>query len=372
MIVYLLRVNLDVGDEEPLNSPRFQLAASSISCLWNPDIKIVLLSHRGRPKKKDIRLSLKPIIRLLSRKLKKKIIFLDGFNFRELKQKIKNVPSGSVLALENLRFLKGEAENSVSLAQKLAGLGDIYINDDFASSHRKHASIAGLPRFLPSVAGFNLQDEIRNLNQILRSPSKPFVLIVGGVKIKDKIKALKNLLALADKILIGGGLANTFLKNQGIDIQNSVFDAQMVKTAKALTKTKVGREKIILPVDWQIEKKQIMDIGPKTIRQYCQAVLGAKTIVWAGPMGYIEKKRFQRGSAAVAQAIARANAFSIVAGGETASLIVKLKLQKKISFLSTGGGAALYFLSGQELPGLKSLKKNLFNKNVKKHCGYLS
>lgn len=358
MTTYLLRINLDVEIKELSDSLRLKTAFLTLRRLIRPDVKIVILSHRGRPKKSDSRLSLKPIVRLLSRQLRKEILFLDRFDFRMLRRKIQDAPAGSILALENLRFLRAETENDKGLAKKLAGLGDIYINDDFASSHRKNASIVGIPQFLPSFPGPNLQNEIRHLSKIIHSPRHPFILIIGGVKVDDKIGVIKNLLPLADKILLGGGSANTFLKSQGIDIRNSVFDPKMVGVAKTLLNSTAGKRKIMLPIDWQIEKEQILDIGPKTIRQYTNFILTAKNIVWSGPMGYIETIRFRQGSAAIARAIARSGAFSIVGGGDTTSFIANLKLHNKISFLSTGGGAMLYFLSGRELPGLKALEKS--------------
>ena len=254
--------------------------------------------------------------------------------------------------LENLRFLKGEEKNSLRLARQLASLGDIYINDDFAVSHRKDASVAAIAKYLPSYAGLLLEKEIRNLSKVMKNPRKPLVIILGGAKVSDKISLIRG---KADYFLIGGAMANTFIAAQGIPVGDSLYDrnADLRGLIRGLT------QKIFLPVDVVVYKRKILDIGPKTVDKYSKIIKQAKTIIWNGPMGYIEDERFANGSKAIAKAIIKSKAHSVIGGGETIASL-KIKNQKsKIKnnvFLSTGGGAMLEYLAGKKLPGIEALK----------------
>ncbi|MEK9168343.1 MAG: phosphoglycerate kinase [Patescibacteria group bacterium] len=325
----------------------------TIEFLIGNGAKVVILSHRGRPQKvSSIKYqvssyTLKPFAKILSSLFKKPVHFIEGTTFHAW-----NV-EGDIFLLENLRFLKDEEENSGKLAKQLASLGDIYINDAFAVSHRKNASVAAITKFLPSYAGLLLEKEIKNLDKAMKSPKKPLIVILGGAKISDKIGMVKNFLNRADYFLVGGGMANTFLAAQGLPVGDSLYDknADLRGLIRGLTR------KIVLPVDVVIYKRQILDIGPKTIEKYLKIIENAETIIWNGPMGYIEDKKFRKGSEAIAKAIIKSKAFSVIGGGETASIFQnsKLKTQNSKLFLSTGGGAMLEYLAGKKLPGIEAL-----------------
>lgn len=309
---------------------------------------IVIFSHRGRPQQqvqsqkfKVESLSLKPQAGQLSRLLKRKIIFIKDFDFVGIRREVLSAKKGSVFLLENLRFLEGEEKNSVVLAKQLAFLGEIYVNDSFAVSHRANASVAAITKFIPAYAGFELESEIKNLTKAIKDPKKPLIVILGGVKIEDKLQVYDNLKNKASKFLIGGALNKKLLN---------------LKLKRAL-----------MPVDFSTEggsasggkkeKKKILDIGLETAKIYCKEIKKARTIIWNGPLGDIDKKKFQNGTKVVAKCIAGNNkAFKIVGGGETVIFLKKLKLDKKINFISTGGGAMLDFLAGKNLPGIAALE----------------
>lgn len=353
MTVYLLQVSLDIEGENLEASPRLQAAVQAIKSLTKKNNKIVLLGHRGRPKRFEKNLSLKPFQAILSKKLSRKVIFLSKFNFQAIRREISSAPLGSVFLLENLRFLSGETKNSAKLAKELSSLGDLYINDDFATSHRVNASNVGISKLLPSRLGPTFKNEVKNLNKILKKPKKPMVLIIGGVKMTDKIGVIKNLLPKVDSVLLGGGPANTFLKARGFPIGKSIFEKELVRSAKALSRNR----KVVLPMDFKVDNSQILDIGPNTLKNYERIINGAKTIVWGGPVGLFEKPGFEEGTYGVAKAIAESEGFSVVGGGETTEVIAKLGLEKKINFISTGGGAMLAYLAGKKLPALKYIKR---------------
>jgi phosphoglycerate kinase len=357
MRTYLVRINLDVEKKENfLDSPRIKSAVASIKHYSRVGNKIVLLSHRGRPKGFDRKLSLESFVAALEKLTGKKIVFLPHFDFKRLKKTIALAPAGSVFLLENLRFLLGETQNSRVLAKNLASLGTNYVNDDFASSHRENASLVEITRFLPSEAGPNLKREIINLSKIIQKPKRPLVVILGGAKAADKLPVIKNLLSKADYILTGGAVANTFLKAEGTEIGNSLFESKMLDLAKRMIRPSLGKTKIILPQDTKKRKGVILDIGPKTIEYYAEIIAKAKTVVWAGPMGVFEKPGFERGSVKIAKAIVESRSFSVAGGGETSILIEKCGLTDRIDFVSNGGGVMLYFLAGKKLPAIDALK----------------
>lgn len=360
MRVYLLGVNLDIEKGEILNSPRLAEAADTVKLLTNPNNKIVIISHRGRPKGSENSLSLKAVKTVLENKIGKPIIFFPKFNFPAIREKIDGGKGGSVFMLENLRFLPSENYDNSDLAKHLASLGNVYIEDDFATSHRVNSSNAGIAEILPSRFGPIFKKEISNLTKASKHPKKPFVLIIGGVKVADKIGVIENLLHKVDKILLGGGAANTFLKAENVDIGKSVYDERVVPVAKKF----LGNKKIVLPVDFKKEKDGIMDIGPKTIKNYAEIIKNAKTIVWSGPLGYIENKKFAKGTAQIAREILKNKTAKVIIGGGETTVAVSsvIKRSEKNIFISTGGGAMLAFLAGKKLPVVEIIK----NKKQKK------
>lgn len=363
----LLRVDLNVLEFARRQNihPRVLAILPTIEFLIKNGAKVIILSHRGRPKTVQSsklkvenykQFSLKPFTEILSFLLKKPMHFIDlkEFGFLDkIKGKIRNSTAGSVFLLENLRFWPGEEKNDVKFAQKLAFLGDFYVNDAFAVSHRKNASVAAITRFLPSCAGLLLEKEIKNLSAIMKNPKKPMVVVLGGAKTSDKIGVIKNLYKKTDYFLLGGGLANTIFAAQGIPIGDSLYERK-IDAGKIMRQ--FGK-KIFLPADVAVEKRKILDIGPKAIEKYSKIIKNAKTAVWNGPMGYFENSRFANGSEAIAEAItANKKSFSIIGGGETISLMSNIKRKTPNVFLSTGGGAMLEYLSGKKLPGLEALK----------------
>jgi len=280
---------------------------------------------------------------------------------------------GEILLLENTRFHTGEKKNDSEMAKQLASLAEVFINDAFGTAHRAHASNVGVSEFLPAVAGFLLEKEIKYLGQAVASPEKPFVAILGGAKISDKIGVINNLLAKADSILIGGGMANTFLKAQGYPVADSLVEDEALQTAKELLEQ--AGTKLRLPVDLVIADKfeadaghktmttgpipdgwRILDIGPETVTHYSKVISGAKTLVWNGPMGVFEFPAFAEGTFGVAQAVAESDAVTIVGGGESVAAVKQSGLADKITHISTGGGASLEMLEGLTLPGLAALQ----------------
>ncbi len=334
---------------------RIQAVLPTIRFLTSRGARVVILSHRGRPKKVSsikkqvLSFTLKPFVKILSSLLKKPVQFADfnDINKNEIKKSVTN----SIFLLENLRFSPGEEKNDKKLAKKLASLGDFYVNDAFGVSHRKDASIVAITKYLPSYAGLLLENEIKNLSRAVKNPKKPLVIILGGVKISDKIGVIKNFLKKTDKFLIGGAVANTFFAAKQIMIGDSIYEKDMIPLAKQLLRS----GKIILPIDWLTEKGKILDIGTETSRLYAEIIKNAKTIIWNGPMGYFEEPRFAKGSEAVAKAVLKSRAFTIIGGGETTAVFQSLNT--KYIFVSTGGGAMLDYLAGGKLPGIAALNK---------------
>ncbi len=363
-MIYLLSTNLDIKNEkDEIHSLRFQAAVRAVRKLLGKNNKVVVISHHGRPKGFEKKLSLKPLEKLFEHELKRDVVFLDfnpirdkssnGVNFPKMRKAIRDAKPGTVFLLENLRFLPGEQKNSLKLGRDLASLGDIFVNDDFATAHRKNASNFAITKFIPSRMGDTLRSEVTNLSRAIKNPKHPFVLIIGGAKMADKMGVIKNLLPKSDYLLLGGGPANTFLKASGLDIKNSIYEPKMVNASRQLLKNK----KIIMPIDCCKDEDRILDIGQNTAELYSEIISKAKLIIWSGPMGFFEDENFAEGSYGVARAIAKSKAFSIVGGGDTARVVDKLKLNKKISFISTGGGAMLEYLAGKPLPALIALSR---------------
>ncbi len=386
--ICLLRIDLNIENKElenwekdHKNVPfRIKTILPTIKFLIHKKVKVVILSHRGRPiKKSKIKnqksklqlkiqnyknFSLKPFSKILSKLLDKKINFINFLYpselfFQRALTTINNSPAGSIFLLENLRFFEDEEKNDKNFAKKLASLGTFYVNDAFAVSHRKNASVAAITNYLPSYAGFQLEKEIKNLNMALQNPNRPLMIIIGGAKISDKLGLINNFLKKVDCFLIGGGIANTFIAAQGLKIGDSLYEKEMIPEAKKI----LGRapKKIFLPIDFVVENKKILDIGPKTINFYSKKIKSAKTIIWNGPMGKFEDKKFTKGTKKIAEALLKnkKKAKIIIGGGETISAIFNFQfsiLNNKRVFLSTGGGAMLEFLSGKKLPGIEALK----------------
>jgi phosphoglycerate kinase len=324
--ICVLRAGFDT--KGPKDSLRLERAIPTIKFLLKNKSRVLIISHHGRPKARDKGLrkfSLRSYVPFLEKNLKRKIVFLKNIP-KDLSQK------GDILMLENLRFFPGEKKNDPKLAKRLADLGDFYVNDAFSNSHRQHASIVAITEYLPSYAGLSLEAEVKHLGNVLKNPKKPFVVVFGGAKIEEKVHVIKNLLPKATKFLLGSSIINK--------------PPMGVKSPK-----------IIKPIDWLSEDGEALDIGPLTVEMFAEIIKSAKTIVWSGPLGKFEDKRFFGGSASLAKLIAKSRAFSVVGGGETTQLVRKLKLEKRYGFLSTGGGAMLEFLAGKKLPGIEALKK---------------
>ncbi|GMT48003.1 MAG: phosphoglycerate kinase [bacterium] len=374
-----IRVDFNVPLDENLNitdDRRIRSALATINYAIDEGAKVILASHLGRPKGKvDPRYSLAPVAKRLRRLLNKEVIFAPDSIGPQVKNIIDKMQPGDVVVLENLRFHEGEEKNEEALAKALASLADYYVNDAFGTAHRNHASIVGIPKFLPAAAGFLLKKEIENLKGVVNNPVRPFVAILGGAKVSGKIGVLENLESNVDKVLIGGGMAFTFIKAMGYEVGDSLAEEDMVETAQRIrTKLKDRGVKFYLPVDCVIAQSldtgaetkivttleipkgwKALDIGPATAKLFSEAIQNAKTILWNGPMGVFEIDAFSRGTFAVARAIADAYALTIVGGGDTDLAVHRAGVSDSISFISTGGGATLQLLEGKELPGIAAL-----------------
>lgn len=325
--ICILRLDFNTADD-------WRMAASlpTIAFLRRYCRAILVISHKGRPKGHAPALSLKKDAQKLSRLINARVSFLPHFEFSRIRATLRSAPPGSVYVLENLRFLKGEEANDPSLGRQLASLGDIYVNDAFAVSHRSNASVVAVTRHLPSYAGLELEAEIKHLSRAMRNPRKPLIMIIGGAKIKKKLRVYSHLKRKAELFLIGGLLTKEILK--------------------------MKEPKLVFPIDTVKEGGIIQDIGPKTERLFIRHIRTAGTIIWNGPLGDIDKAKFTRGTRIIARAVVQnRRAFAIVGGGETIMFLKKLKLDSKIDFVSTGGGAMLEFLAGKKLPGIEALRR---------------
>ncbi|MFA6136039.1 MAG: phosphoglycerate kinase [Candidatus Paceibacterota bacterium] len=379
----VLRLGLDIKDGELKNSLRVIKSIPTLKFLLKNDCKVVIISHRGRPQegkeeseKRKVKReeTLRSFVEIFEKLLKTKISFDDSFDFKKMSEKIKKLHSKSIVIVENIRLVKGEKDDNDKLGRELASLGNFYVNDDFSTSHRKNASLCAITKFTPSYVGLQFEEEIKNLDKVLKNQRKPVVLIVGGVKLSDKVGVIKNFLNKADYVLTGGGVSNTFFAAKEIPVGDSLIDKEMMKMAKTLLKSK----KIILPQDVRIKGKSILDIGDKTIEEYKKIIEKAGTIIWGGPLGYFEDKKFAKGTFEIARAILKSKAFCVIGGGETTVAFLKATrgltrtsrrtTRKTVSvsqrsvgvgqrlFLSTGGGAMLEYLAGKKLPALEALK----------------
>jgi len=379
---FLVRVdfNVPVKNGRVTENIKIQRSLKTIKYLKDKGGRVFLISHLGRPKgKKDAKYSLEPVALELSKLLDECVYF----NFAKIPSKdfdesVDDLYDGEVMLLENSRFYPGEKKNSLAWSKVLAKNFDYYINDAFATAHRAHATTVGVTKYLPSFAGFNLMDEISHLSQVRENPKKPLVVIIGGAKISTKIKMIKKYLPIAKYVLLGGGLVTNLLKADGCEVGASLIDPAGVKDAKRL----LGQvnKKIVRPIDVVIgnsitgkkigtiniekqfpnicKKNQgIYDLGPKTVESYKKYLQNARTVIWNGPLGWIEKPAYAKATNEIARALGRSRAETYLGGGETLMVLDKLGLIDKYTFVSTGGGAMLEFLEGKQLPGLKSLIK---------------
>ena len=372
----LVRVDYNVPIKDGVVTDNTRITASfpTLNYLLEKGAAIILCSHLGRPKDgPDPKYSMAPVAKKLSELIDQPVFFVEDCVGPKAEAAAQKLEAGQILVLENTRFYKGETKNDPELARQLASLADVYVNDAFGSAHRAHASTEGVARYLPGVAGFLLEKEIRYLGQAIEDPKRPFIAILGGAKISDKIGVIKNLLTKADQVLIGGGMANTFFKAQGYPMGDSLVEDEVLDTARELLSN--GGIKLRLPVDVVIADKfdaeaeskvmamgpipdgwRILDIGPESVAIFGKALAGSGTIVWNGPMGVFEFPPFAKGTVGVAIAVANSGAISIIGGGDSVAAINQAGLQSKITHISTGGGASLEMLEGLELPGLAALQ----------------
>ncbi len=381
----LVRVDFNVPLDESKNitdDTRMRESMPTINKLLNDGAAVIIMAHFGRPKKGgfEAEYSLNPVAKHLSEMLNKKVMFTQEVLVDKVAGLSSNLEDGDVMLLENIRFYPEETKGDVAFAEKLAKLGDAYVNDAFGAAHREHASTATIARFFPNdkYFGFLMENEVRNLQKLMNNPSKPFTAIVGGSKVSSKIDILKNLAPIVDNIIIGGGMTYTFLKAMGINIGTSICEEDKIDLAKELIEEmKRQNTKLILPIDHIIADKfdneankmntqdqsipdgfMGMDIGEKSIELFKNIILESKTILWNGPMGVFEMPSFAKGTFAVAEYIAKATkqgGFSAVGGGDSVAAINQSGFAKDVSYISTGGGAMLEYLEGKTLPGIKAI-----------------
>ncbi len=373
----LMRVDFNVPlDKETgqiTNDLRIRRALPTIEFARDRGARVVLMSHLGRPGgERDEDLSLRPVAERLGELLGSKVAFAPDCVGAVAREAVAALRDGDVLMLENTRFHDGEKANDPEFARRLASLADTYVNDAFGTVHRAHASTAGVAEHLPAAAGFLIEKEVQYLSRATQNPEHPYVAVMGGAKVSDKIQVIRNLLDKVDAMLVGGAMAYTFLKQQGVGVGNSLVEGDRLEVAAALLEE--AGDKIVLPCDhvcardidadaeagtFDVEVPDGwigLDIGPKTAQAFTDRIAGAALVTWNGPLGYFEIDRFSEGTRAVAQALADSGAVSIVGGGETAEAVEELGLQDRISHVSTGGGASLAFLGGEELPGIAALQ----------------
>ena len=374
----LVRADLNVPLENGAvaDDTRIKESLPTLRYLLEQDATVIVCSHLGRPKGRDEALSLAPVTGRLGNLLGRDVVFAEDCVGEAAEEAVRVASRGSrVVLLENLRFHAEEEANDPEFAKRLADLAEVYVNDAFGAAHRAHASTEGVTHYLPSVAGFLMEKEVRYLARLVAAPPKPFAAIVGGAKVSTKIAAIDNLLPKLDMLFLGGGMANTFLKADGVDVKMSLVEDEQAEVARRilaearergievhLPRDVVAAERFAadadsttVPVGQVPRGYMILDIGPETVKVYSEALKRAKAVVWNGPMGVFEMEKFAGGSHGMAQALAKLDAVTVVGGGETAQVVAELGLQGQFTHVSTGGGASLEMLEGRELPGVAAL-----------------
>ena len=360
----------DISDDS-----RIRATLPTLKYMLEKGAGLVLMSHLGRPDgAADMKYTLKPVADRLSQLLEKDVLFISSPDVisGEVKTAAANLKGGEIMLLENIRFRKEETKNGADFAKELSELGDIYVNDAFGTAHRAHASTAGVASYLPAVSGLLMEKEIKFLGDTVENAESPFVAILGGAKVKDKIPVIENLINKVDSLIIGGGMAYTFLKAKGYRTGKSLLEEEQVDFVKGLLeKAKSAGVDILIPVDINAAKEfkndaearivaadgipddmMGLDIGPETIKLYCEAIMKARTALWNGPMGVFEMPAFEAGTRLVAEALAKSSAVTVIGGGDSAAAVSQFGLSGAMTHVSTGGGASLEFLEGKELPGV--------------------
>ena len=385
--------NVPVGDDVIVDEKedwRIKAALPTIKYLLEKEVKIILMSHLGRPEKsqeftlsaamdsrlrgndnndKNDKYSLRPVAKRLEELLNREVKFVDDCVGDKVKNEINKMQTGEIILLENLRFYKEEENNNEKFAEELAKLADVYINDAFSVSHRKHASVYAITKFLPSYAGLLLEKEVAVLSKTINNPKKPVTVIIGGAKIKTKVPVIKNLMDKVDHILVGGVVANVILKAMGVDTGKSLLDGMDMKNVKGIN---FESEKLYVPVDvvvynpetkkislqavGKVGDNEILDIGTESANLYSKIISDSETIIWNGPMGKFEDKNFSFGTKEIAKAVAKKSKCTIIGGGDTIAALRQSGYLNEISYMCTGGGAMLEFLAGKKLPGLEALE----------------
>ncbi len=375
----LVRVdfNVPLDGERVTDDTRIRAALPTLRLLLEKGASVILMSHLGRPKgQPEARYSLKPVAARLAELLGKPVVLATDCVGPEVEAQAQALRPGQVLLLENVRFHAAETDNDPEFARRLASLADFFVNDAFGSAHRAHASTTGVADLLPSAAGLLMEKELAELGGLLANPQSPFVVLLGGAKVGDKIGVLENLIGKADKILIGGGMAFPFLKARGLEIGRSLCDEDLDVPRRIEEKSRGTRTELVLPLDVvvasefaegaanrPVDVEEIpadmmgLDIGPRTVELFARELASSRTVFWNGPMGVFEKKPFDVGTRAVAQAVADSQARSVVGGGDSVAALEQAGLADRITHVSTGGGASLEFVEGRELPGVVALRR---------------
>lgn len=375
-----VRCDFNVPMDENQNitdNTRIKAAMPTIKYLLEQDCKIILASHLGRPKGEvKTEFSLKPVAKELSRLLDKEVIMANDVIGEDAFKKVTNLKEGEILLLENVRFHREETDNDPEFAKKLASMAEIFVNDAFGAAHRAHASTTGIADYIPGVSGFLIEKELNVLGNAINNPERPFMAILGGAKVSDKIGVIDSLLDKVDTLMIGGGMAYTFFKAQGYSVGNSLCEVDKLDLAReAMEKAKSKGVKLILPIDTKVGKEfkpdtesktvawteipdgwEGFDIGEKTIEMFKEELKNAKTVIWNGPLGLFEFDQFAIGTNSIAKVLSELNATTIIGGGDSGAAVEKAGLADKMTHISTGGGASLEFLEGKKLPGIECLQ----------------